>query len=180
LISPFTGSPERDRLIQGFPALKRSGFICAPVAQGIEHRFPKPNLPILAYPAKREKTLENKAFPHFLALCRNVPKRAETRPSGSKYYRPILTSRSGLLTSTALLASALFRSRSRALALGFRSSQPCCLVTADYCDLFGHFFPVGPFSPASPPLPLRLHAPFLPWPKFGLAVSWRKRAINFH
>ena len=40
-----------------------------------------------AFSEKREKTLENKAFLHFLALYRNVPKCPEMCPSGSTYYR---------------------------------------------------------------------------------------------
>jgi hypothetical protein len=36
---------------------------------------------------KTRETLENTGFPHFLAFCRNVPKRPEMRASGSTYYR---------------------------------------------------------------------------------------------
>jgi hypothetical protein len=43
-----------------------------------------------AHPQLHEKTLENKAISHFSAYCRNVPKRSETRPAGSKYYRSVL------------------------------------------------------------------------------------------
>jgi hypothetical protein len=43
--------------------------------------------PIFPFHDKRKKTQEKPGFSHFSALCRNVPKRLETRLSGSIYYR---------------------------------------------------------------------------------------------
>jgi hypothetical protein len=58
----------------------------APVAQGIEQRFPKANWPIPAKPKEHAKALENKGFLHVLARAQNVPKRPETGRSGSIDY----------------------------------------------------------------------------------------------
>jgi hypothetical protein len=53
-----------------------------------KRRFAKAIWPFHVYPGKHDKTLEKAGFSRFAAICRNVSKRAETRASGSKYYRP--------------------------------------------------------------------------------------------
>ena len=54
----------------------------APVAQGIEHRFPKASRPIPADPQKHDNTLENKLLPALPAVSRKRPQTSQNAPFG--------------------------------------------------------------------------------------------------